>query len=243
MKKQSLIVTSLGIMTLSALLASCTITAGSKPEESIPEDSSSVAPVSSENSSLSEGEDRTTISQDEFDSLFGLNGKGYFFNETTNVTITSENLVGIDEQIETIVGLNFKFRWVGASEGDEIHIYNQSESNYPETNKFKVYRKQHGENKFTYASVSSYPMKSILREAGLVTPSAFSDFTYNSEGGYYSAEEIQMDGTKYYDLELHFLNGKLMKSQYASSKGSTKPFKFTYSDYGTSSLPMEDVTL
>lgn len=243
MKKKSLIITSLGIMTMMALLASCTITAGSRPEESIPEDNSSVAPVSSSETSLSEGEDRTTVSQDEFDSLFGLNDKGYFFNEDTNVTIIAENLTGIDEQVENIVGLNFRFRWIGNSSGDEIHIYNPSESNYPNTNKFKVYRKQNGQSKFTYASVSSYPMRSILREAGLITPTAFSDFTYNSEFGYYHADEIIMDGTKYYDIELQFLNGKVMKAQYSNTKNSTTPFKFTYSKYGTTSLPMEDVTL
>ena len=243
MKKKSLIITSLGIMTMMALLASCTITAGSRPEQSIPEDISSVAPVSSSETSLSSGEDRTTVTEDEFDSLFGLNGKGYFFNENTNVTITAVNLTGIDEQVENMVGLNFRFRWVGNSSGDEIHVYNQSESNYPTTNKFKVYRKQSGQSKFTYASVSSYPMRSILREAGLITPIAFSDFTYNSEFGYYRAEEIVMDGTKYYDIELQFLNGKLMKAQYSNAKGSATPFKFTYSNYGTTSIPMEDVTL
>ena len=243
MKKQSLILSSLGITVLIALLTGCTIVGGSKAEESVPEDLSSLAPVSSSETSLSADENRTTVTEDEFDSLFGLNGQGYFFNENTNVTITAVNLTGIDEQVENMVGLNFRFRWVGNSSGDEIHIYNQSESNYPTTNKFKVYRKQSGQSKFTYASVSSYPMRSILREAGLVTPTAFSDFTYNSEFGYYHAEEIVMDGTKYYDIELQFLNGKLMKAQYSNVKGSTTPFKFTYSNYGTTSLPMEDVTL
>lgn len=241
-KKVSILVMSLAL--ISTTLIGCRIsTAPKNPESSSSDIFSSNAPISSLEEGLSEGVMIYTISQEQFDGLFGLNGKGYFYNENTNVTISATNVVGIDQQVETIVGLDFRFNWISGDYdgGDEMHIFNQEASSYPTSNVFDVYRKASGTTTFNYAGPSTYTMPRLLKEAGLITPTSFEQFSYDETKQCYHADEITLESTTYYDLEYSFQNGKLVKSSYKTSRASSKITEFTFTKYGESILPMDSI--
>lgn len=241
-KKVSILVMSL--ILISTTLIGCRISTAPKNTGSSSSDIfSSNEPISSLEEGLSEGAMVHTVSQEQFDSLFGLNGKGYFYNENTNVTINSKNVVGIDQQVETIVGLNFRFTWISGDYdgGDEMHIFNAEASNYPANNVFNIYRKQSGTTTFNYAGPSTYTMPRLLKEAGLITPTSFEQFTYDETKQCYHADEITLESTTYYDLEYYFLNGKIISSSYKTSRSSPKTAEFTYTKYGESTLPLESI--